>query len=70
MTGPSVDHTFGTEEGGYLQLSGQGARFQSRGELLSINFLLDYDIYCVGMWYHMMGKYTKQLTVYASIPRS
>ncbi|CBY23384.1 unnamed protein product [Oikopleura dioica] len=69
VTGPDVDHTLGTESGHYLHLKAQGVRFLAKGELISMNFKLDYSTYCVGMWYHMMGKHAFSLNIFTSIPR-
>ena len=69
VTGPEVDHTMGTKDGHFLHLKAEGNRFLAKGELLSMNFKLEYSKYCVGMWYHMMGKHAFSLNIYTTIPR-
>ncbi|XP_035232377.1 MAM and LDL-receptor class A domain-containing protein 1-like [Stegodyphus dumicola] len=59
--GPSVDHTFGTDQGNYLYVNGSAAK--AKGVILQTN-MLDHGYVCVSFFYHMYSAGNGRLTVY------
>ncbi|XP_030832894.1 MAM and LDL-receptor class A domain-containing protein 1 [Strongylocentrotus purpuratus] len=67
-TGPSVDHTTGTEEGYYTYTEATGPNKGHIARLISPTFRGvqgdDSETFCVVFWYHMYGSNIGELNVY------
>jgi len=54
-TGPTVDHTTGTTEGGYMYVSSSYSQKGDKAALGSEFMYKPFDGHCVKFWYHMYG---------------
>ncbi|XP_077865040.1 MAM and LDL-receptor class A domain-containing protein 2-like [Saccoglossus kowalevskii] len=64
-TGPTIDHTLGTNEGYYLFIEADSRDDHERGRLISTPLPpIPSSTYCLTFWYHMFGGRVGDLNVY------
>ncbi|XP_072014801.1 MAM and LDL-receptor class A domain-containing protein 1-like [Amphiura filiformis] len=67
-TGPSKDHTLGTDQGYYIYIEASSPRYKGDdARIESANVPFSYPTMCVDFWYHMYGDGIGTLNVYIKI---
>ncbi|XP_072014869.1 MAM and LDL-receptor class A domain-containing protein 1-like [Amphiura filiformis] len=67
-TGPSKDHTLGTDQGYYIYTEASSPRYKGDdARIESANVPFSYPTMCIDFWYHMYGDGIGTLNVYIKI---
>lgn len=65
-TGPSVDHTMGTQSGQYYYMKSAGRNSGQEALLQSVMFTESLSTCSLELWYHMKGRDVGRLAIYLS----